>query len=137
MGLCRFSVMHHMLALKRDNPLPRAPLLPKDITLGLDREQSCPKLKNIDDFIEEKPQWGMPYGLPALADEDYLALQQWLEDGALMAKPPAQRPSARKRPRQIQAHHRSHAIRFCPTLRFAGCPFRQSAGTCLRRSGLP
>lgn len=91
------SVMHHMLTLKRDNPLPRAPLLPKSVTLGLDREQSCPKLEDIDDFMEENPLWGMPYGLPALADEDYLTLQQWLENGALMARPATLDPATQAR----------------------------------------
>ncbi len=81
------SVMHHMLQLKRDNPLPDAPLLPDSITLDLDRKQACPKPDEIDDFAEEHPQWGMPYGMQGLPEAEFNTLELWLENGAHMTRP--------------------------------------------------
>ncbi len=87
------SVMHAMLQLKRDNPLPKSPLLPDSFELGLSRKQECPKPSEMDKFAVKKPLWGMPYGLPGLSHANFNTLEQWLEDGALMAIPEAPGPA--------------------------------------------
>jgi hypothetical protein len=81
------SVMHHMLQLKRDHPLPKAALLPDSVTLALDRKQQCPKPEEMDEFIEENPLWGMPYGMRNLPDSEFNTLEKWLENGSRMARP--------------------------------------------------
>ncbi len=82
------SLMHHMLQLKRDNPLPGDAVLGDSFDFDLNREQQCPKPKEINRFVAKYPLWGMPYGLPGLSDSDFKTLEQWLEQGARMALPP-------------------------------------------------
>ncbi len=81
------SVMHRMLTLKRDNPLPQDAVLDKSFELGLGREQQCPKPDEIDDFSQKYPLWGMPYALPGLTDAEFKTLENWLQAGARMALP--------------------------------------------------
>jgi hypothetical protein len=81
------SVMHRMLALKRDNPLPQDTVLDKSFELGLGRKQQCPKPDEIDDFSEKYPLWGMPYATPGLTDTEFETLEGWLQAGARMALP--------------------------------------------------
>ncbi len=84
------SVMHHMLSLKRNNPLPDTPVLDeKEFDLKLDRDQFCAKPDELDEFDRKHPRWGMPYALPALSTEEFSTLESWLEEGARMAHPPA------------------------------------------------
>lgn len=87
------SVMHHMLALKRKHPLPTDAILDDSFSLGLKREQECPKPADIDEFVEEKPLWGMPYALPGLSDTEFDTLEHWLKNGSPMAHPPALGPA--------------------------------------------
>ena len=87
------SVMHHMLALKRDNPLPEDKLLADSFDLRLSRKQQCAKPDEFEKFSRKFPLWGMPYGLPGLADAEFQALEQWLQAGAKMAHPPAPGPA--------------------------------------------
>jgi hypothetical protein len=76
------SVIYQMLALKQENPLPDTSLLPNSFDLKLVRDQYCPKIEEFADFKEQHPLWGMPYGLPAIADEEFLVLKKWIEQGA-------------------------------------------------------
>jgi len=76
------GVLARMLALKQEHPLPTAGTLPESITLGLDREQSCTKPGEFDQFAREHPLWGMPYGLPHLDEREHKMLVDWLELGA-------------------------------------------------------
>ena len=82
------SVMHRMLALKRDNPLPEEAILADSFKLGLNRKQECPKPDEIDAFAEKFPLWGMPYGVPGLSDTEFETLEEWLQAGARMAMRP-------------------------------------------------
>jgi hypothetical protein len=86
------SVMYRMLSLKREHPLPAQPLLAKSFKLGLSRKQECPKPDEFDAFKKKFPLWGMPYALPGLSDEEFTTLEQWLQDGALMATAPEYDP---------------------------------------------
>lgn len=82
------SLVYHMLALKKVNPLPTGPVLPESFTLDLNRKQSCPKPMDMDQYSEQTPLWGMPYALPGLADSEHVTLVKWLQDGSRMALPP-------------------------------------------------
>jgi hypothetical protein len=83
------SVMAQMLTLKGKHPVDAGSTLPADrFDFSLDRDQYCPTIEEFDDFAEQHPEWGMPYGLPALAKKEERTLKQWLEIGAPAAAPP-------------------------------------------------
>ncbi len=82
------SVMARMLTLKSKYHFPKGSILPKDrFDFSLDRDQSCPAIEEFDDFADKHPDWGMPYGLPALPKKEEQTLKQWLELGAPSAAP--------------------------------------------------
>lgn len=81
------SVMARMLLLKHDKPLPTEARLPDSFDFSLDRKQQCPAIEEFDGFIEDYPLWGMPYGLPALNEEEHRTLIRWLELGAPYTAP--------------------------------------------------
>lgn len=82
------SSLYRMLALKQAHPLPEGPLLPEDLLvpgsfgLGLNRYQQCSSIEQFDLFEKIFPQWGMPYGLPAVAPEQFETLKRWIEIGS-------------------------------------------------------
>jgi hypothetical protein len=82
------SVLYRMLELKRRHPLPKQELLPADVTLGLDRQQSCSAIEEFDDFATRQPLWGMPYGLPGVSAAEHAALGEWVMAGAPMPAAP-------------------------------------------------
>ncbi len=86
------SVMYRLLRLKQLHPQPREDQLPDSFTLGLYREQTCPKIETVDDFAEQHPLWGMPYAMPNLSEHEYRTLVSWLAQGAPVPPPPG--PSA-------------------------------------------
>jgi hypothetical protein len=83
------SVLARMLTLKQQHPLPLGEKLPDTITLGLDRQQQCAKPEEFDQFAQDYPLWGMPYGLPKLNRDEHKTLTQWLDAGAPGAPTPS------------------------------------------------
>ena len=81
------SVLYHLLRLKQQHPQPTEGQLPESVTLGLDREQSCPTLDSMDEFAEKTPQWGMPYGMPNLSEQEHRTLVSWLVQGSPLSAP--------------------------------------------------
>ena len=75
------SVLYHMLRLKQRHPQPRVGMLSEDLDLSLDRAQTCTTQEDFTDFAQQHPQWGMPFGLPNLSDEEYSTLVQWIAQG--------------------------------------------------------
>ncbi|MEH6556279.1 MAG: fatty acid cis/trans isomerase [Oceanicoccus sp.] len=88
----RQSALYKMLRLKQLNPQPRTGILPPSVTTSLDRKQSCAVEGEFDKFASQNPMWGMPYGLPNLADKEYRTLVRWLAEGASAPEPA--KPSA-------------------------------------------
>jgi hypothetical protein len=76
------STFYRMLALKRDHPLPADAILPESFDFSLSRKQQCAPIETFDLFEEKYPLWGMPYGLPAVSEEQFDTLERWLENGA-------------------------------------------------------
>ena len=76
------GVMHRMLKLKTAHPLPAGNLLPPSFDFSLDRKQECSKIEEFDQFEKNNPLWGMPYGLPAIENNQQAMLEAWLEHGA-------------------------------------------------------
>jgi len=71
------SIMIHMLYDKKIHPEVIGSYQPeKD-------ELICPKNKQeMGDYLDDKPNHGMPYGFPAIEDNEYNTLAQWLAKGA-------------------------------------------------------
>jgi hypothetical protein len=77
------SVLYQLLQMKRENASPQQALLSeKDFTFELDRKQTCTTIEEIDSYKKKHPQWGMPYGLPALSEQEFSLLEKWLANGA-------------------------------------------------------
>ena len=82
------SLVYQLIALKKEHPLPEETLLPETFELGLDRQQECPTITEFEHHKKANPLWGMPYGLPALSDQEFSSLESWLKTGAKMLPPP-------------------------------------------------
>ena len=71
------SIMMHMLYNKKMNPEIIGEYDPEN------EELSCPKNKEeLSEYFDDKPNHGMPYGLPVLEDKEYFTLASWLAQGA-------------------------------------------------------
>ena len=83
------SVLYNLLALKSRNPLP-AGILPKEtFDFSISRKQTCTALAKLPDYEKDHPQWGMPFGMPALTEGEVLSVATWLSAGAKTQGPPA------------------------------------------------
>ncbi len=71
------SIMMHMLHDKKMNPEVIGSYRPES------DELICPKnTQEMGDYLDDKPNHGMPYGLPQIKDSEYNTLTQWLAKGA-------------------------------------------------------
>ena len=86
------GLLVQMLALKRSHPLPGTMPLADSFSFGVDRKQQCPAAAQFGKFSQDYPLWGMPYGLPALTQEEERVLATWIAAGAPYHPPPP--PSA-------------------------------------------
>ena len=80
------SIMMHMLYDKKMNP---------DI-IGSYKPESdkliCPKnSQEMGEYLEDKPNHGMPYGFPAIKESEYKILSAWLAQGAKGPTPKEQK----------------------------------------------
>lgn len=82
------SSLYRMLELKRRHPLPAQGPLPSSFDFSLDRAQQCPRVEAFDQFANDFPLWGMPFGFPAIDDSDFNRIKRWLETGAKAAPLP-------------------------------------------------
>lgn len=81
------SVLYRMLQLKQAHPLPKGNTLPDSFDFSLARKQYCPKIEEMDHFEKKHPLWGMPYGLPAISDQEFSRLSLWLTQGTPYTAP--------------------------------------------------
>jgi fatty acid cis/trans isomerase CTI len=76
-------VLYRMLRQKQRFPGPAGGVLPKDrFDFSIDRAQQCPAIEGMDAYERKHPEWGMPFGLPALSKPEHDALARWIEAGA-------------------------------------------------------
>ena len=88
------GVMARMLKLKQAHPLPEQKVLVADEwDFSLDRNQQCPTIEEMASYEQNYPEWGMPYGLPQISDQENQVLMDWLANGALMATAPLPSPA--------------------------------------------
>ena len=85
----RASVMHRILELRREHG-PESGILPSDrYDFSLGRVQTCAAIEEIDELEKNRPELGMPFGMPPLSDAEYGRLTEWIEAGAPFSpKPP-------------------------------------------------
>lgn len=83
----KLSVLYQSLLQKKQHPLPsKAVLDSDDFDFSLNPKQSCPNISEFPKFQKEKPLWGMPYGLPAISDEEMATVTKWVTAGAKMPR---------------------------------------------------
>ena len=71
------SIMIHMLDQKMKNPKIIGDYSPES------DELICPRDKDeVNEYFDDKPNHGMPYGMPALKQIEYETLASWLQQGA-------------------------------------------------------
>jgi len=71
------SIMMHLLYDKKMNPDVIGDYSPEHDSL------TCPQDKGeLEEYIADKPNHGMPYGFPAISQKDYVTLSSWLLQGA-------------------------------------------------------
>ena len=71
------SIMMHMLHDKKMHPEVIGSYKPEQ------DELICPRdLEEMGEYLEEKPNHGMPYGMPQVETNEYNTLSQWLAQGA-------------------------------------------------------
>ncbi|MBL8269699.1 fatty acid cis/trans isomerase [Steroidobacter sp.] len=76
------GLLARVLDLKQQNPMPDGKTLPNSFDFSLGRAEQCPRIEEFQTFADKFPQWGMPYGLPALSDKEHGKLVGWLAAGA-------------------------------------------------------
>jgi len=76
------SVLAQMLLLKKQHPLPDTSHLGSGFDISLSRENQCPTIDEMGEYIADQPLGGMPYALPGLSDAEHNTLMQWLHHGA-------------------------------------------------------
>ena len=83
------SVLAQMLLLKKQHPLPNTAHLGDGFDISLNRQNQCPTIDEMGEYIADQPLGGMPYALPALSDSEHTTLIQWLNHGAPLPSPKA------------------------------------------------
>ncbi|MDX1692213.1 MAG: fatty acid cis/trans isomerase [Ketobacteraceae bacterium] len=77
-----YSLMAGMIDLGREHPVvPNEPLT-EDYTIGIYREDECPRPEEFAEYKKQHPKLGMPYGVTGLTDGEYRLLSDWLANGA-------------------------------------------------------
>lgn len=80
------GLIARMLMQKESHPLPDQKQL-EGFDFAVDRSQVCPTIEEYDQYLQDYPTWGMPYGMPNLDAGEYSTLINWLQDGAKMNAP--------------------------------------------------
>ncbi|QUM84194.1 fatty acid cis/trans isomerase [Moritella sp. 28] len=87
------SVLYRSLELKQRDVLTgetaSTTVLSDSYDFSLNREQQCSTIGEFDDYELQHPEGGMPYGLPALNNDEFKILTSWLMKGAKMSSLPA------------------------------------------------
>ncbi len=83
------SLLYRAIALRKTQGDFTQPVLPDSYDFSLARDQQCVSIEEYQQFEQDYPNWGMPYGLPALSADEYDVLTRWLAKGGKMpeAKP--------------------------------------------------
>lgn len=83
----QLSLIFRLLEQKANHPLAPNHSLPDEIDVTAKRKQSCPKIEEYDSYAKEFPLQGMPFGLPAIQDNEFNTLKKWISSGASAPHP--------------------------------------------------
>ncbi len=76
------SLLARAIDLKAAHPpLPDVPV-DGNTDFSISRSQSCSSVEEYGAIERNKPEWGMPFGLPALSEGEVGTLKRWLLQGA-------------------------------------------------------
>ncbi|WP_111636647.1 fatty acid cis/trans isomerase [Marinomonas shanghaiensis] len=89
------SLLYRAVALRKKQGDFTQPILPDSYDFSLARDQQCVGIEEYQQFERDYPNWGMPYGLPALSNNEYDVLTRWLAQGGKM-------PEAKPLPAKLQ-----------------------------------
>lgn len=81
-------LIQSMIALGRENPLPREEPIPAAIELGIKRQHACPEPGEFSRYREQNPHGGMPLAMAGLTDKEYQTLSTWIDEGAVTGSAP-------------------------------------------------
>lgn len=81
------SMLYQLLLLKNKHPQPKAGRLDEQFNYQLDRVQQCATEETLEEYQQDYPLAGMPYGLPNLTRNEFKTLENWVAQGAPMAQP--------------------------------------------------
>ncbi|RJG51545.1 fatty acid cis/trans isomerase [Motilimonas pumila] len=81
------SVLYQALQLKQAHPNLDTREHAQAFDFSLDRNQQCSSIEEYGHFAKQNPYAGMPYGLPAISEQQFNTLEIWLAQGAKMAAP--------------------------------------------------
>jgi hypothetical protein len=76
------GLLYRMLTLKQQHPMNTDGPVRGNLDLSMDRASMCPREEEIDAYERNTPLGGMPFGLPALSDDEHRVLTAWLDRGA-------------------------------------------------------
>ena len=76
------SIVAKLLSLKHLNPQPTSGKLGEEYALDINRTLQCPTLQEVPAYQHDHPQWGMPYAMPGLSQQEEHTLTQWLQEGS-------------------------------------------------------
>ncbi|ADZ92072.1 fatty acid cis/trans isomerase [Marinomonas mediterranea] len=81
------SVLFRALSLRREQGDFTQEVLGDEYDFALSRDQQCPTIEEYNAFEKTHPHWGMPYGLPALTDQEHTTITRWLVNGGVIPDP--------------------------------------------------
>ncbi|TYC52799.1 peptidylprolyl isomerase [Rhodobacterales bacterium] len=76
------SVLERLLKAGRENDFKLGAALPDDIDVSPLRENVCAMAPEVDDYLEEHPDGGMPFAMAPLPEDEYRQLLSWAQAGA-------------------------------------------------------
>lgn len=76
------SILRHLVELGRRQPVAVNKPLSDDYRIGIYRDNDCASSDEFNQYLEENPKGGMPYGVVGLTDREYHKLTTWLKQGA-------------------------------------------------------
>jgi hypothetical protein len=76
------SMLFRSLYQKKLMPQAETAVQRESFTFSTSVDPICPTINTYDGFARVYPHWGMPYGLPALREEDYNTIVAWLAQGS-------------------------------------------------------
>ncbi len=63
--------------------MPSEPQLdPAVFDFSTNRDQECPTIESYESYAAEHPLWGMPFGMPAIGDDDFDVVKRWIDAGS-------------------------------------------------------